>query len=93
MNAGAGVLAGRDQFAETTSRHHLPAEHRSHRRADHPPRNRAGRGKRAAGDQLCEADKVTTVSRAKLGARIGALSPAAMVQLSRAITVFLGLVR
>lgn len=39
------------------------------------------------------ADKVTTIPRERLGQRIGALSPAAMVPVSRAITVFLGLTR
>ena len=37
------------------------------------------------------ADKVTTVARTRLGRRIGALSEAEMVPLSRALTVFLGL--
>ena len=39
------------------------------------------------------ADKVTTVSRAKMGKRIGALPPAAMTPVSRAINLFLGLAR
>jgi mRNA interferase MazF len=37
------------------------------------------------------ADKVTTIPKAKLGARIGRLSDRDMVRLNRAITVFLGL--
>ncbi len=37
------------------------------------------------------ADKVTTIPKAKLGARIGRLSDQDMVKLNRAITVFLGL--
>ena len=36
-------------------------------------------------------DKVTAISRAKLGYRIGALDVATMRQLNRAITLFLGL--
>lgn len=36
-------------------------------------------------------DKLTTVSRDKLGARIGRLTDADMVRLGRAIVVFLGL--
>jgi hypothetical protein len=37
------------------------------------------------------ADKVTTVVRTKLGACIGALTPAETKQLDRALLVFLGL--
>ena len=37
------------------------------------------------------ADKISTVSRARLGERIGALSGAEMAQVSRAVSVFLGL--
>jgi mRNA interferase MazF len=37
------------------------------------------------------ADKISTVSRARLGDRIGALSAAEMLQVSRAASVFLGL--
>jgi mRNA interferase MazF len=49
-----------------------------------------------AGNGLNEAsrimvDKLTTVPRAKLGARIGRLSDADMVRLNRAVLVFLGL--
>ena len=36
-------------------------------------------------------DKLTTVPRAKLGARVGRLSDEEMVRLGRAILVFLGL--
>ena len=36
-------------------------------------------------------DKVTTVQRAKLGKRIGRLTDAEMLRVSRAILVFLGL--
>ena len=37
------------------------------------------------------ADKITTVSKAKLGARIGRLDDEDMVRLNQAMTVFLGL--
>ena len=37
------------------------------------------------------ADKLTTVSKERLGARIGHLDPADMVRLNRAMLVFLGL--
>ncbi len=37
------------------------------------------------------ADKVTTVSRARLGKRIGAIADAEMRQIERAMAVFLGL--
>ena len=36
-------------------------------------------------------DKITTVPKAKLGARIGALGPEDVVRLNRAVLVFLGL--
>ncbi|MBX3143548.1 MAG: type II toxin-antitoxin system PemK/MazF family toxin [Trueperaceae bacterium] len=36
-------------------------------------------------------DKITTVSRSKLGKRLGELDSAQMVQINRAIAVFLGL--
>ncbi|MFC3228322.1 type II toxin-antitoxin system PemK/MazF family toxin [Marinibaculum pumilum] len=36
-------------------------------------------------------DKVTTIPKAKLGARIGQLDPADLVRLNRAMLVFLGL--
>jgi len=36
-------------------------------------------------------DKVTTVRRSKLGAKIGALDDATMVRLNRALVVFLGI--
>jgi mRNA-degrading endonuclease toxin of MazEF toxin-antitoxin module len=36
-------------------------------------------------------DKITTVSRARLGKRIGALNPAQMTPIDRAAMVFLGL--
>jgi mRNA interferase MazF len=36
-------------------------------------------------------DKITTVSKAKIGARIGRLSDEDMVRLNRAMTVFLGM--
>ena len=36
-------------------------------------------------------DKITTIPKAKLGARIGRLSPEDMVRLNRAILTFLGL--
>lgn len=39
------------------------------------------------------ADKIMTVPRSRLGARIGAISSRDIENLSRAITVFLGLVR
>lgn len=38
------------------------------------------------------ADKVTTILRAKLGARIGRLTPEETKRLDRALLVFLGLV-
>lgn len=38
-------------------------------------------------------DKITTVSRAKLGARIGVLSEADMIRLNQSMLVFLGLAR
>ncbi|HYG29866.1 MAG TPA: type II toxin-antitoxin system PemK/MazF family toxin [Allosphingosinicella sp.] len=37
------------------------------------------------------ADKITTVARSRLGEHLGALTPAAMAPVSRAIMVFLGL--
>jgi len=37
------------------------------------------------------ADKITTISRARLGQRIGALAPAEMPPINRAIMLFLGL--
>lgn len=36
-------------------------------------------------------DKITTVSKAKLGSRIGRLAAADMVRLNRAVVVFLGI--
>jgi mRNA interferase MazF len=36
-------------------------------------------------------DKITTVSRSKLGAQIGVLDDADLVRLNRAIVVFLGI--
>jgi mRNA interferase MazF len=36
-------------------------------------------------------DKLTTVARSKLGARIGHLGAADMVRLNRAVAVFLGI--
>ena len=38
------------------------------------------------------ADKLTTVSRERLGERVGELAPADMVRLERAVMVFLGVV-
>ena len=37
------------------------------------------------------ADKITTVPRARLGEPVGALAPAAMAEIGRAVMVFLGL--
>jgi mRNA interferase MazF len=37
------------------------------------------------------ADKITTVPRARLGERIGTLTPTAMAPVNRAMMVFLGL--
>ena len=37
------------------------------------------------------ADKITTIPRARLGRRVGAVAPAAVAEISRAIIVFLGL--
>jgi mRNA interferase MazF len=37
------------------------------------------------------ADKITTVARARLGKKVGSLTPADMTSISRALMVFLGL--
>jgi mRNA interferase MazF len=49
-----------------------------------------GNGLRAACRLM--ADKITTVSKAKLGSRIGRLGDKDMLRLNRAVLVFLGLV-